>query len=40
MKLARFHIKKAMSLIDNSSNRYKEMEELLKTNSHKKDTIK
>jgi predicted Zn-dependent protease len=36
MKLARFHIKKAMSLIDKSSNRYKEMDELLNKPSQKK----
>jgi predicted Zn-dependent protease len=36
MKLARFHIQKAMTHIDKSSNRYKEMKELLKKTTHKK----
>jgi len=40
MKLARFHVKKAMTYIDKSSNRYKELQEILNKTSRKKDKIK
>jgi len=36
MKLARFHIKTAMTHVDKSSNRYKDLKELLKSTVHKK----